>query len=76
MHRVQLLLPLCYDDGGAIPRRTLAEVRRELTERFGGVTAWRAPAQGWWRRGERTRRDDIVVVEVMVARVDAPWWRR
>jgi hypothetical protein len=77
VHRVQLLLPLSYDDGGAIPRRTLAEVRRELTERFGGVTAYgRAPAQGWWRRGERTRRDDIVVVEVMVARVDASWWRR
>jgi hypothetical protein len=77
MHRVQLLLPLRYDDGGAIPRRALAEIRRELTHRFGGVTAYgRAPAQGWWRSGARTKRDEIIVVEVMVERLDARWWQR
>ena len=65
VHLVQLLLPQ-YD--GA--------VARELTERFGGVTAYaRAPAKGSWKpyTGE-TVHDDIVVYEVMVDALDAAWW--
>jgi len=77
MHRVQILLPLRYEEGGAIPRQVLGCVREELTERFGGVTAYsRAPAQGWWRNASRTKRDDLVVLEVMAKRLDAKWWRR
>jgi hypothetical protein len=74
-HRVQLLVPLRYGDGGRIPRRVFQDMRRELAERFGGVTAYaRAPARGWWQSGRRTERDDIVVVEVMVRRLDPRWW--
>ena len=77
MHRIQLLLPLRYEKGGAIPRQVLGRVREELTERFGGVTAYsRAPAQGCWRNAGRTKRDDLVVVEVMAKRLNARWWRR
>jgi hypothetical protein len=62
---VQILLPR-YD----------RKVQRELADRFGGVTAYaRAPAKGVWkpRRG-KTQRDDIVVFEVMVGRLDRRWW--
>lgn len=81
MQLVQLLLPL-YDNGGKpFPKRLFAEVRSELVERFGGLTAYsRAPAAGLWKRGSgakgaRTVRDDLVVFEVMTSRLDAKWWR-
>lgn len=65
MYLVQLLLPK-YDD----------EVSRELTERFGGMTAYaRAPAKGEWKpKPGKTVHDDIVVYEVMVESLDREWW--
>jgi hypothetical protein len=67
---VQLLLPI------AGRQKTYEAVLHELTERFGGATAYtRAPAAGLWKnRSERTERDDIIVVEVMVKRLDRRWW--
>jgi hypothetical protein len=76
MHLVQVLLPL-YDDAGAVFDAGLfTAVRRELTERFGGVTTYaRAPARGSWKGEDgRVERDDIVVYEVMVDALDVPWW--
>jgi hypothetical protein len=72
MHLVQLLLPLVAE------RDTFDEVMHELTERFGGVTAYtRAPATGRWKNPSAgTERDDIIVVEVMVEELDKPWWAR
>jgi hypothetical protein len=50
-------------------------VADELTERFGGVTAFtRSPAQGRWTGGGAERRDEIVVFEVMVEALDRAWW--
>ena len=65
MHLVQLLLPR-YDE----------TVARELTERFGGMTAYaRAPAKGKWQPAPgETVQDDIVVYEVMVESLDRAWW--
>ena len=76
-HLVQLLLPVYANDGARFARSLYREVARELTERFGGVTAYsRAPARGFWEEGPgRTERDDIVVYEVMVDALDAGWWR-
>lgn len=74
---VQLLLPVYDNDGTPFPATLYAEVRRELTDRFGGVTAWvRAPASGTWKEDDGdVVRDDIVVYEVMVEAVDEGWWR-
>jgi hypothetical protein len=71
MHLVQILLPVV---GG---RKAFDEVMHELTERFGGVTAYtRSPAAGLWKknRSASTERDDIVVLEVMVDKLDKRWW--
>jgi hypothetical protein len=48
-----------------------------LTEQFGDVTAYtRAPATGLWESASgKTVRDQVVVYEVMVDRLDAAWWR-
>ncbi len=76
MHLIQILLPLYDNAGNTFGEELYGKVRRELTERFGGLTAFtRAPAQGLWKDAGKTRRDDIVVFEVMVEDVDAGWWR-
>ncbi len=76
MHLIQILLPLYDNAGNTFGEELYGKVRRELTERFGGLTAFtRAPAQGLWKDAGQTKRDDIVVFEVMVEDVDAGWWR-
>lgn len=74
---VQILLPLNDNDGRRFPQTYFAAVREELVSRFGGLTAYaRAPARGLWKSSGRTRRDDVVVFEVMTARVAKAWWSR
>jgi hypothetical protein len=53
-------------------------VRRELTARFGGVTAFlRSPAEGRWKDSEgEVARDDVVIYEVMVEELERDWWPR
>lgn len=77
IHLVQLLLPLYDNAGRAFPAEHYTAVRDELTERFGGLTAYtRAPAQGLWQETDGPpKRDDIVVYEVMTDTLDRAWWR-
>src|SRR5581483_4733465 len=76
MHLIQILLPLYDNAGNHFGEELYGQVRRELTQRFGGLTAFtRAPAQGLWHDAGKTKRDDIVVFEVMTENVDAAWWR-
>ena len=78
MHLVQLLLPLSDASGSHFERRYYDDVARELTEAFGGVTAYtRAPATGLWEpEPGRMTRDDVVVYEVMTETLDTAWWAR
>lgn len=74
---VEFFLPTFHNDGGPIPRDEFDRIRRELTERFGGVTAFmRSPAMGLWADKTGTvRRDDLVSFEVMTETLDRDWWR-
>ena len=76
MHLVQLLLPLRDNDDRPFPRADFDRVNHELTERFGGVTAYlRAPATGAWRDEEGgVARDEMAIVEVMDDTLDGAWW--
>ena len=76
MYLIQFLLPVSAD-GAEDPRAELSLVRRELTERFGGVTAYtRAPAAGLWKDDEgEVERDDVVIVEVLAKTLEREWWR-
>jgi len=75
MHLVQILLPLVGPDGQRLPRSHFDAVRRELVDRFGGLTAYsRAPADGLWDEGDRVVRDDLVVYEVMADALEHGWW--
>ena len=77
MHLVQILLPVFDNAGVRIGDEHFVAVRRELTRRFGGVTAYlRSPASGLWVRHDgAVDRDDVVMVEVMVDEIDRQWWR-
>ena len=77
-HLVQLLLPLRTRDGADVPAERFAEVRTELTDRFGGVTAYsRSPATGLWKRTEAdVERDHVIMIEVVVEVFDREWWSR
>jgi hypothetical protein len=73
---VEFFLPVFDNDGAHFPRDEFHRVRRELTERFGGVTAFmRSPAQGLWEDDAgQVRRDDLVSFEVMAESLDRKWW--
>jgi hypothetical protein len=76
MFLVQLLLPLYENTGQRIPPARFAQVRDELTEKFGGVTAFlRSPAHGTWKEsGGAVELDEVVMCEVMVDGLDRDWW--
>ena len=77
MKLLQILLPL-YDNGGeAYPKAMFDRIRSELTDAFGGVTAFlRSPAVGLWEdESGEVQRDDVVLFEVMADDLDRNWWQ-
>lgn len=73
---IQLLLPRNLDKS-ATASSQFAQVRHELTEKFGGVTVFsRAAADGLWESEEgKVERDEMVLFEVMSASLKPRWWR-
>ena len=73
---IQLLLPTGAPSSpdGVTP---LAQTRRELAERFDGLTAYlRSPAKGLWTAADgHTEQDDVVMIEVVTETFDRAWWR-
>lgn len=76
MELFQLVLPLFDNDGAKLPKSLFTETLTELTDRFGGATAFtRNPADGFWEASSgRVTHDEVVVVEVMVAEAQDDWW--
>jgi hypothetical protein len=75
-HLIHILLPLYDNTGNRFHPKVYSKVRADLIERFGGLTAYsRAPAEGLWDSGSETKRDDIVVFEVMIEHFEPHWWR-
>jgi hypothetical protein len=76
MFLIQLLVPTKGPDSAALDAQ-IAQTRTELTEQFGGVTAYeRAPAKGAWLAPEGTiHRDELVTVEVVANVFDRSWWQ-
>jgi hypothetical protein len=75
---IQLLLPAkvpCSSTSDTTD--ALATTRRELADRFDGLTAYvRSPAQGSWTAADgQVEQDDVVMVEVVTDCFDRAWWR-
>ena len=77
MYLIEILLPLRDKKGRPFAARIYQGLRDDLTERYGGVTAFtRAPAEGETRAGSGKVRDDIVLFEVMTDKIDRHWWKQ
>ena len=74
-HLVEILLPIENGKRQPIDKDWFDGFLKELTERFGGATSFRAPGQGHWQSGGGTEKDSIAVVEVMVEELDSSYWQ-
>jgi hypothetical protein len=73
---IEILLPLRGNEGERFAQALFAEVRGELIDHFGGLTAFtRSPAEGVWANESGVERDEIVIFEVMTDWIDRSWWR-
>jgi hypothetical protein len=66
LRRYEILLPLRFNDGGAVPDDLVAETLLELEQRFGAVSAETQTIRGLWRHEGESFRDDLVRVFVDV----------
>ena len=71
---IQLLLPTTFPTGTTSQdaARLSCDTRRELTEKFDGLTAYvRSPARGTWNAPDgHVEQDDVVMVEVVTDAFD------
>jgi len=75
MKLVQIYLPRCDNTGRRFPASSFERERQRLLDRFGGMTAYtQAPAVGLWKDGPKAKRDELIIFEVLIRRVDRKWW--
>lgn len=76
MKLVEIYLPSRKSNGDEIESEEFDRVEQTLTEKFGGVTAYRrTPAIGHWKRSEgEVEVDDVTVIEVITHGLDRRWW--
>jgi len=60
-----IFIPLYYNDGTPIESAKFQNLQILLLERFEGLTYFPQPNQGFWKFGNMTYRDEIVVYRVL-----------
>ena len=76
MYLVEIFLPLADSNGEAFSSQHFDRVKRDLAEKFGGVTVHSQPtAEGIWTEGDSTIKDQIIIYEVLVKQIERPWWQ-
>jgi len=64
-----LFIPLYYNDGSPVEGRKLQRIQARLLEHFDGLTFFPQPNDGYWKLGDVTYRDEIVIYRVITAKV-------
>ena len=64
MKEYDLFIPLYYNDGTPIEPTKFQDIQGRLLERF-GLTYFPQPNQGFWKFGDMTYRDEIVIYRVI-----------
>jgi len=64
--RFEILLPLRFNDGSAVPPALIATTLLELEQRFGAVSVETQAVQGMWQHQGQSYRDDLTRVFVDV----------
>jgi hypothetical protein len=62
-----IFLPLRYNDGTHIEPRKFQHIQDQLLAQFEGLTYFPQPNQGFWKLGDLTYRDDIIVLRVIAS---------
>ena len=77
MQQIQILLPIYNNEGESFQSDLYSDIKGELVEKFGGLTAYsRSPAKGLWKGDEgKVVKDDIAIYEVMADEIDRDWWK-
>lgn len=57
--RYEILLPLRFNDGQAVPPELIADTLFELKDRFGAVSSETQTIRGFWTQKGQTYRDDL-----------------
>ena len=65
MKEYDIFIPLYYNDGTPIGTDKFQDVQSRLLERFEGLTYFPQPNQGFWKFGDMTYRDEIVIYRVI-----------
>ena len=65
MKEYDIFVPLRYNDGTLIDGRTFQQLQTSLLEQFGGLTYFPQANQGYWKLGNVTYRDEIVIYRVL-----------
>ena len=67
MKEYDIFVPLRYNDGRAIEAQKFQRLQEQLLRRFGGLTYFPQANQGFWKLGDVTYRDEIVIYRVLAA---------
>ena len=67
VRRFEVLLPLRFNDGSAVPDDAIADTLLELEQRFGSVSCETQTIRGQWRSEGQSYRDDLIRVFVDVS---------
>jgi hypothetical protein len=62
-----IFLPLRYNDGAPVELVKFQHLRDRLLEHFDGMTYFPQANQGFWKLGDVTYRDEIVIFRVLAA---------
>ncbi|MEX2306744.1 MAG: hypothetical protein WD738_04090 [Pirellulales bacterium] len=65
MREYDIFLPLRYNDGTPIEGRKFQQLQAELLSHFEGLTYFPQANQGFWKLGDVTYRDEIVIYRVL-----------
>ncbi len=65
MKEYDVFVPLYYNDGQPIEAAKFQELQKRLLERFQGLTFFPQPNQGYWKLGDISYRDEIVIYRVI-----------
>jgi len=74
VNEYDLFVPLYYNDGSPIGSEKLKNIQGLLLEHFKGLLTFPQPKQGFWKFGNLTYRDEIVIYRVISE--DAPASRK
>ena len=67
MKEYDIFLPLRHNDGKPVEPEIFQELQKQLLDRFDGLTYFPQVNQGFWKLGNVTYRDEIVIYRVLAS---------